>query len=101
MPRASKAGTSKEAPAPSAAAAPGGEAGKAKAKRASPLSQSDVPAYTLTDALRVAETLRDQFAKKATSPLDLAVALNIAPNGTYYKMLTGAAVAYGLTDGAA
>lgn len=65
------------------------------------LNQSDVPAYTLSDALRVAEAIRDQFAKAATTPLNLAVALKIAPTGTVYKMLTGSAVAYGLTEGAA
>jgi predicted nucleotide-binding protein len=95
MPRTSKTGTANETTAPAA------ETSKAKAKRAAPLSQSDVPAYTLTDALRVAEILRDEFAKQATSPLDVAVALDMSPNGGAYKMLTGAAVAYGLTDGAA
>jgi predicted nucleotide-binding protein len=65
------------------------------------LSQSDVPAYTLKDALRVAEAIRDQFAKESTTPLNLAVALDIAPTGTVYKMLSGSAVAYGLTEGAA
>jgi predicted nucleotide-binding protein len=103
MPRMPKTGTAKETTAPTAAesSASTAETGKAKAKRAAPLSQSDVPAYTLTDALRVAETLRDEFAKQATSPLDLAVALDISPGSSAYKMLTGAAVAYGLTDGAA
>jgi len=103
MPRTSKTGAAKEPSGSTAAesSAPAAETGKAKAKRAAPLSQSDVPAYTLNDALRVAETLRDEFAKQATSPLDLAVALDISPGSSAYKMLTGAAVAYGLTDGAA
>src|ERR1700685_25197 len=84
-----------------AKAAADASAEQPKAKRASPLNQADVPAYTLAEATRVAETLRDQFAKGATSPLDLAVAMDMSPGGGAYKMLTGAAVAYGLTDGAA
>lgn len=74
---------------------------KPKGRRTTPLNQSDVPAYPLTEALRVAEAIRDQFAKEVTTPFNLAVALNIAPTGTVYKMLTGSAVAYGLTEGAA
>lgn len=95
MARTSKTSTPKETSMPVQALA------KARAKRAAPLSQSDVPAYTLTDALRVPETLRDQFVKKPTAPLDLAVALDMTPTSGPYKMLTGAAVAYGLTEGAA
>jgi predicted nucleotide-binding protein len=95
MARTSKTSTENKSPAPAE------EPAKPKGKRAAPLSQSDVPAYTLADALRVAETLRDEFGKQPAGPLDLAVALDMAPNGGHYKMLTGAAVAYGLTDGAA
>jgi hypothetical protein len=74
---------------------------KPKAKRSSPLSQSDVPIYTLREAMRVGEALRDEFAKKPTKPLDVAVALDMGPAGTSYKMLTGAAIAYGITEGGA
>jgi hypothetical protein len=74
---------------------------KPKVKRSAPLNQADVPAYTLKDALRIAEAIRDQFAKEPTTPLDLAVALDMPPASTNYKMLTGAAIAYGLTDGGA
>lgn len=74
---------------------------KPKAKRAAPLSQTDVPAYALRDALRVAEALRDEFAKQDATPLDLAVALDMSPTGGPYKMLTGSSIAYGLTEGGA
>jgi hypothetical protein len=73
----------------------------AKAKRAARLNQSDVPAHTLTGALRVAEALRDDWAKKSAAPLDLAASLNQSPTGSSFRMLTGAAMAYGLTEGAA
>lgn len=73
----------------------------ARAKRAARLNQSDVPAFTLAEALRVAEALRDDWAKKSATPLDLAASLNQTPTGGTFRMLTGAAVAYGLTEGAA
>jgi len=65
------------------------------------VKQSDVPAYSLTDTLRVAEVLRDEYAKQPTKPIDVAKVLNYAPGAGPFKMLTGAAVAYGLTDGGA
>jgi hypothetical protein len=74
---------------------------KPKSKRAAPLSQMDVPAYTLNDAMRVPKTIRDEFAKSPTTPLDLAVGLDMSPTGGPYKMLTGSAIAYGLTEGGA
>lgn len=77
------------------------EPSKPKAKRAAPLSQTDVPAYTLRDARRVADALRDEFAKQDATPLDLAVALEMSPTGGPYKMLTGSSIAYGLTEGGA
>jgi len=79
----------------------GDSKGQPKAKRAAPLSQTDVPAYALRDAMRVAEALRDEFAKQPTTPLDLAVALDMSPTGSAYKMITGSAIAYGLTEGGA
>lgn len=63
------------------------------------LSQSDVPAHGLRDALRVAEALRDQYGKQPTKPIDVARVLELGPKGSQFKMITGAAVAYGLTEG--
>jgi hypothetical protein len=73
----------------------------AKHKRAAPLNQVDVPSCTLREAARVAEMLRDQFAKQPTAPLDLAIALDLALGGSQFKKVTGASIAYGLTDGGA
>ncbi|MDH6180046.1 hypothetical protein M2152_000228 [Microbacteriaceae bacterium SG_E_30_P1] len=70
-------------------------------KRKARLSQADVPSYSITDALRVPEALRDEYGKQPTRPLMVAAALNVSPTGGTFRMLTGAAVAYGLTDGAA
>jgi hypothetical protein len=71
-----------------------------KKKRAR-LSQSDVPAFTLAEAMRIPEALRDDWAKKSAPPLDLAASLGMTPLSSQFRMLTGAAVAYGLTAGAA
>jgi predicted nucleotide-binding protein len=54
------------------------------------------------DALRVAQALRDAYAGQPTSPAMVAAALDdMAAGGTQFKMLSGASVAYGLTEGAA
>ena len=69
-----------------------------KGKRAR-ISQSDVPAYSLDEALRVASAIADNYASKPAKPLEVAAAMNLAPNSSHFKMLTGSAIAYGLTAG--
>jgi len=65
------------------------------------LSQSDVPAYSLDDALRVPKAIADNYAFGDTSPLKVAQALNMAPSSGTFRMLCGASSGYGLTDGGA
>lgn len=65
------------------------------------LKQSDVPATSLDEALRVPQAILDHYAGSATSPLHLAKALNVDPGGSQFRVLTGAAIAYGLTEGGA
>jgi predicted nucleotide-binding protein len=72
----------------------------AKGKRAR-LSQSDVPSMSVIDALRIPKALRDDCGSQPTVPLLVAKAVGMQPSGGSFRMLTGAAVAYGLTDGAA
>lgn len=69
-----------------------------KAKRVR-VSQTDVPAYSLEDALRVASAIADNYASSPTKPLEVAAAMNLAPSSSHFKMLTGSAIAYGLTTG--
>lgn len=64
------------------------------------VSQSDVPAFSLKEALRVAEVIADEFGRQPAKPLHLAQGLNIKPGSSRFRMLTGAAVAYGITTGA-
>jgi hypothetical protein len=69
---------------------------KVKAKR---VSQSDVPAYSLEHALRVPTAIADNYASEPARPLEVAAAMNISPTSGPFKMLTGASIAYGLTNG--
>ncbi len=50
--------------------------------------------------MRVASAIADNYAGAATKPLDVAAAMNLAPNSSHFRMLTGSAIAYGLTSGA-
>jgi hypothetical protein len=71
------------------------KSGKKRAK----ISQADVPAYSLEDALRIPLAIADSYGCKSTKPLDVAAAMSISPGSSQFRMLTGAAIAYGLTAG--
>jgi predicted nucleotide-binding protein len=70
------------------------------AKRAY-LKQSDVPSASLEEALRVPQVIIDHYAGKPTTPLQLAKTLNVDPKGSQIKVLSGAAIAFGLIEGGA
>lgn len=63
------------------------------------VSQSDVPACSLAKALIIAQALNDNYAKHPTKPLLVAQALDLSPTSSYFRLLTGASIAYGLTVG--
>ena len=65
------------------------------------LKQTDVPMASLDEALRVVEAIFDQYGGNSVTPLQLAKALQLDPQGSQLKVLTGAAIAYGLIDGGA
>lgn len=65
------------------------------------VSQENVPAYSLTEALRVPQAIIDHYGSGATAPIDVASALNLQPGSSIFRMLCGAALAYGLTDASA
>src|SRR5260370_22575930 len=65
------------------------------------VSQTDVPRYTVNEALRVAIAINDNYGKRPTKPLRVADALKIAPTTGTFRNLTSASTAYGLTDGTA
>jgi hypothetical protein len=65
------------------------------------LKQSDVPSASLDEAMRISQAIFEHYAGKATSPLHVAKALNIDPSGSQLKVLSGASIAFGLTEGGA
>jgi predicted nucleotide-binding protein len=69
-----------------------------KGKRAQ-LSQSDVPSMSLENALRVPQAIFDNYAGGPVTSIQLAQALNMTPTSGPFRMLCGAAIAYGLTAG--
>jgi Predicted nucleotide-binding protein containing TIR-like domain len=65
------------------------------------LKQSDVPEFPFAEALRIPRAIAEQYGKQPTRPADVALALDLLPSGRQFKGLSGSAVAYDLTDGAA
>jgi predicted nucleotide-binding protein len=63
------------------------------------LSQVDVPSYALEQSARVPRAILDEHAGKPTKPLDVAQAMKVQPNSGPFRLLCGAAIAYGLTEG--
>jgi predicted nucleotide-binding protein len=78
---------------------PAKPAGSSKKKERTYLSQADVPWCSVDKALTVAQAIVDNYGSKPTKPLDVAQALQVTPQNTDFKMLTGASIAYGLTIG--
>jgi hypothetical protein len=54
---------------------------------------------SLREALRIAEALRDNYNLKASTPLDVGLAVGIAPTSGGFRTLAGASIAFGLTTG--
>ena len=63
------------------------------------ISQTEVPAFSLDDALRVPRSIADHYGYKPTRPLNVAAGMGVQPNSSQFRMLAGAAIAYGLTSG--
>jgi Predicted nucleotide-binding protein containing TIR-like domain len=63
------------------------------------LSQTDVPSYSLEQAIRVPLAIADNYGKNPTKPLRVAQAMNMTPSSSTFRVLSGSAIAYGLTEG--
>jgi hypothetical protein len=61
--------------------------------------QSDFQLATLQQAQKIAAGLVDNYASDSASPPDIALAIGISPTSSQWKSLTGASIAYSLTDG--
>lgn len=76
-------------------------AAKSPPKRRPYVSQNDVPSCVIDDALRVPRALAEHYAYKPATPLNVAAAMDVQPSSGHFREITGAAAAYGLTDGGA
>jgi hypothetical protein len=63
------------------------------------ISQSKIPKLPLSEAIRLAQSLKDDFDGKPTPPYQLAMAVDISPTSSNWPDLCGASIAYGLTTG--
>ena len=63
------------------------------------VKQSDVPSCAISEALRVAKAIAENYGSKPTVPLKVAKALELEPGASPFRMLTGASIAYGITEG--
>jgi hypothetical protein len=68
-----------------------------RAEKAAQLSQSDFPSAPLSEALRLPRALLDNYAGDSAAPHDLAMAIELSPTSSKWRMLAGCALAYGLT----
>jgi predicted nucleotide-binding protein len=65
------------------------------------LKQSDVPSASLDEAMRIPQAVMDHYGGKPAAPIQVAKALNMAPNGSQIQVLSGASIAFGLIEGGA
>lgn len=72
---------------------------EAKDSGRSRISQTDVPSYSLEQALRIPRAIGESYAYKPTKPLNVAAALDMSPTSGTFRGLCGAAIAFGLTSG--
>ncbi|MEV7045463.1 hypothetical protein [Amycolatopsis sp. NPDC051061] len=70
-------------------------------KKRSRVLQEDVPSSSLEQAMRVPRAIADNYAYKPTRSLNVAEAIGMTPTSGSFRLITGAAAAYGLTTGAA
>ncbi len=63
------------------------------------VSQTDFPNITLEHALRIAQSIWDNFAGKGAAPHNIAMALDLSPTSGGWRNLCGSSIAYGLTEG--
>lgn len=78
---------------------PSRPSGNVAEKTRSYLSQEDIPAYDLDEAILVAKALLQEYGGHAATPLDVAAAMDLTPTSGKFRMLCGASIAYGLSTG--
>ena len=61
--------------------------------------QTTFPAYSLEKALLIPRAIVDHFGGVSGNPVQIGIAIDFTPTGGAWRTLTGAAIAYGLTEG--
>ncbi|MBK6923154.1 MAG: protein kinase [Deltaproteobacteria bacterium] len=69
-------------------------------KKRNVVKQKRLPWHSLEEAEAVPKAIVEQYAGKATTPTQVALAMNRSPSSSAFRSITGAAEAYGLTEGA-
>jgi predicted nucleotide-binding protein len=77
----------------------GAPAAKSVEKSRSYMSQEDVPAFQFDEAMLIARAIFENYGGGPSTPLDVAVALEMQTFSSKFKMLCGSSIAYGLTTG--
>lgn len=68
-------------------------------KKQTRISQSACPQHALEDALKIPRAIKDNFAGHPADPMLLSQACGYSPASSTWRTLTGAAIAYGITEG--
>jgi hypothetical protein len=63
------------------------------------VSQANFPQIPIEKSLGIIRAIWDQYAGNPTPPYDVALAMKISPTSSDWQYLTGASVAYGLSEG--
>lgn len=63
------------------------------------VKQTDMPSMKLSEALRVPIAIRDNYGLAPATPVDVGIAIGIAPTSGGFRTITSAAIAFGLTTG--
>lgn len=74
------------------------KAQKPEGQKRAMMSQSIFPVFTLEKALGISKALWDFYGGTA-EPHQVAMALKLSPTSSHWRMLCGASLAYGLTEG--
>lgn len=71
-----------------------------EAKKRSPkIMQTNMPSYSIEDALAIPRAIWDNFAGRPCAPLQVCTALELSPASSKFRDLAGASIAYGFTTG--
>ena len=68
-------------------------------KRATRISQANVPTYSVEEALKIPQAIWDHLAGKGGTPIQVCQALDMSPTSSKWRDLAGASIAYGFTSG--